>query len=641
MSVLKVRAGIYRQKRRDMRELIFFLFLGLAIFLKFYYLEYEVSSAVTRAPVSLAASMAAVVILLLPVSVFWRRGRLAAALLLDLLLTALALTDALHMRYYSDLFTLRNLGLSTQVGEISESVFALFTPYDLLYFVDFPLLFIYWRVFRKFSVRPFFRSVTLKRVSSSLLLCFAAISLFLFHLWSYSNRLPGVLRSMWDRPAVCNNIGAFSYHAVDIWNTAADTIFKPRLSEADIESLKERYMMASGEPRLENGIFGVARGKNLIVIQVESLQSFAVGLKLNGKEVTPNINAFIKQATYHTDIFNQTAAGNSSDAEFIANTAFYPAATGVAYTRFAGNTFRAFPSALKEAGYSTFGMHGDRAGFWNRAHMYPALGFDRFVSRSEYVNDEALGMGLSDKTFFRQSAAMLKKEPRPFYAFMITLTSHYPFNFPELLQQVAFDSGPYKGTVVGNYLAAINYFDTQFGMFLKQLKKAKLYDSSVIVVYGDHNAIPKWDSPTLSKLLGVDLSIERNWRNVSKVPLIINVPGLTTLPADAKMAKGLANLPSSLGTLLGVKFNAGLGQNIFAAGCSDAPMILRNGSYVTGDAYVETALKRATNLKTGAALDYGEFREMTENVEKMLEVSDRILEYDLLAQFSERGTEER
>ena len=107
------------------------------------------------------------------------------------------------------------------------------------------------------------------------------------------------------------------------------------------------------------------------------------------------------------------------------------------------------------------------------------------------------------------------------------------------------------------------------------------------------------------------------------------------------MAKGLANLPSSLGTLLGVKFNAGLGQNIFAAGRSDAPMILRNGSYVTGDAYVETALKRATNLKTGAALDYGEFREMTENVEKMLEVSDRILEYDLLAQFSERGTEER
>ena len=79
-------------------------------------------------------------------------------------------------------------------------------------------------------------------------------------------------------------------------------------------------------------------------------------------------------------------------------------------------------------------MHGDRAGFWNRAHMYPALGFERFVSKKDYEVDEVFGLGLSDGSFFRQSLAMLEAQERPFYAFLVTLSSHYPFGFPELLK---------------------------------------------------------------------------------------------------------------------------------------------------------------------------------------------------------------
>ena len=126
------------------------------------------------------------------------------------------------------------------------------------------------------------------------------------------------------------------------------------------------------------------------------------------------------------------------------------------------------------------------------------------------MNDESIGMGLSDRSFFRQSLAMLSRERQPFYAFMITLTSHYPYSFPKLLEQAAFDAGEYKGTVVGSYLAAIHYLDREFGAFIKGLKKSGLYDKSVIALYGDHNAIPRWDSPTLSKLLGIDFTKDHN-----------------------------------------------------------------------------------------------------------------------------------
>ena len=117
--------AVYRAAGRDYRELIFFSFMILAIFLKFYFLEYEVSRAVTRVPFSVAASLAIAAALVLPASLFWHRGRLALSLLLDFMLTALVITDILHMRYYSDLFTFHNLGLSAQVGEVSESVFCL------------------------------------------------------------------------------------------------------------------------------------------------------------------------------------------------------------------------------------------------------------------------------------------------------------------------------------------------------------------------------------------------------------------------------------------------------------------------------------------------------------------------------------
>ena len=204
---------------------------------------------------------------------------------------------------------------------------------------------------------------------------------------------------------------------------------------------------------------------------MESLQSFVIGLKVGGRRGDAEPQRLCEGGLPPaSDVYNQTGSGNSSDAEFLANAALYPAASGVAYTRFAGNHYEAFPKTLRDNGYRVFAMHGDRPGFWNRGHMYPALGFEKFISKKDYVNDESIGMGLSDKSFFRQSLEMLTQERQPFYSFMVTLTSHYPYNFPRLMEQADFDAGEYKGTVVGSYLAAIHYLDREFGVFIKGLK---------------------------------------------------------------------------------------------------------------------------------------------------------------------------
>lgn len=117
----------------DHCEGVFFAVLTLLLFIKFYCLELAVSPVATRYPLSVAASFGIIIMLMVLASLVWHSARPYIAFILDILLSLLAVTDLMYLRYYADLFTIGNIGLSAQVGEISESVTALFSPTDLLF----------------------------------------------------------------------------------------------------------------------------------------------------------------------------------------------------------------------------------------------------------------------------------------------------------------------------------------------------------------------------------------------------------------------------------------------------------------------------------------------------------------------------
>src|SRR5699024_11904032 len=68
-------------------------------------------------------------------------------------------------------------------------------------------------------------------------------------------------------------------------------------------------------------LFGVAEGKNVIKIHLESFQSFLIDYELNGEEVTPFINSIVNDQTedftYYENFFHQTEQGKTADAELI------------------------------------------------------------------------------------------------------------------------------------------------------------------------------------------------------------------------------------------------------------------------------------------------------------------------------------
>ena len=621
----------YRAARGDRRELIFFALWAFVIFLKFFGLECEVWGRLPRAPLAYALSASLCAAFAVALSLLPRRARFACALVLDFAFSALIVTDLLHLRFYSDLFTFHNFGLSGQVGDVSDSVFALLSPRDALYFCDILLFFAYYVLADRMRAAHLFGALNPRRVAASCAVLVISLALFSAMLYGYDRRMPNALAAMWDRPAVCCNVGVMAYHIADARNVLRESFGRKKLSEDEIAAAAEafaafREKLAPPYP----AAFGAARGKNLIMIQAESLQSFAVGLRVNGREVTPNLNRFAREASFAGDLYVQTGLGNSADAEFLANAGLYPARSGVAYVRFADRSYDALPRLLRARGYAALAMHGDRAGFWNRAHMYPALGFERFVSKKDYEVDEVFGLGLSDGSFFRQSLAMLEAQERPFYAFLVTLSSHYPFGFPELLKAAAFDQGDEaEGAILRSYLAAIHYFDREFGTFIDGLKSSGLYYESVIILYGDHAAIPKWDAASLAKLLGKDLDDELSWRAVNTVPLMVRVPGVATLPHVRGRALGQVDIPATAASLLGFEFSSGFGRNIFAPEPAFAPVIFRSGDYVSGGTLVEPAKRAAVDLADGCERDYLPFAGLSSECARELALSDKILEYGL------------
>ncbi|WDC83692.1 hypothetical protein PL321_14080 [Caloramator sp. mosi_1] len=85
------------------------------------------------------------------------------------------------------------------------------------------------------------------------------------------------------------------------------------------------------------------KGKNLIVVQLEAFQGFLLNKKIDGIEITPNLNKLAKESLVFDNCFYQTAYGGTSDAEFLMNNSLLPIREGAVYYQYAGNNYEALP----------------------------------------------------------------------------------------------------------------------------------------------------------------------------------------------------------------------------------------------------------------------------------------------------------
>jgi arylsulfatase len=286
---------------------------------------------------------------------------------------------------------------------------------------------------------------------------------------------------------------------------------------SDIKEINE-WLAWNKEELKDNEYKALAKGKNIIFLQIEALENFVINEKVFGQEITPNLNKLIKDNLYFKNIHEQNNAGNSIDMDMMAASGVLPLGDVITYLEYPEVKYYSLPRILNKEGYNTILTHAEKAGDWNFAEAgKSAAGYKTIWDIREYNIDERVGFGLSDRSFYTQFVEKIAKEEEPFLAVLPTLTSHGPFDIDEKYRELDLPKELDKNRL-GGYFQSIHYADKQIGLFFELLKEKDLLDNTIVVIYGDHGGVHKYYMEDVEAS-----NIEGNWwqEKDSKIPLII------------------------------------------------------------------------------------------------------------------------
>ncbi len=279
---------------------------------------------------------------------------------------------------------------------------------------------------------------------------------------------------------------------------------------------------------------------NVIVIQVESLDAKIIDYQYQGSEVTPFLNQLKEKSLYFENFYAQKVNG-SFDADLSFLTSVYPVNSNYAFQENNMLKFDSLARYFKKYGYQTLAFHGNNKEFFYRSKAFPDLGFDEFISLEDFseknmvIKDLPNPLGINDYDFFNQSLDYLKRVDEPFFSYFITLTSHTPFDYyPPSEKQGKFSD--INSLLVHNYFQSIAFLDKSLEMFFAGLKKQKLLDNTLVVIYADHE----------SGINRLEYSSNREFKLFHNVKIPQNIPLILYHPA---LEADIVNKPGTIADL--------------------------------------------------------------------------------------------
>ena len=248
---------------------------------------------------------------------------------------------------------------------------------------------------------------------------------------------------------------------------------------------------------------------NIIMIMNESLADFEnVGEIKTGSEILPFIRG-LNQNVKHGQIHVHTFGGGTARSEYEALTgnsmAFLPAGS-VPYQLYVRDPEYGIADILKAQGYETIAMHPNRADNWNRAKVYPSMGFDQFISKENWgdLYRDKIRLFESDKSTYDKIISLYEEKDadQKLFTFCVTMQNHGGFGIDtragyEPTVKLNYDT---EYPMAETYLSLARESDSAFQGLLEYFEKVK--EPTMIVMFGDH--WPILEDSFYSQLLGKD-----------------------------------------------------------------------------------------------------------------------------------------
>ena len=485
-------------------------------------------------------------------------------------------------RFFGGLLPLVSALTAKQGWAVMSSVAALFLPGDVVFFVL--LASGVWLAASRGDATPDGPKRTRALVyGAALATSVVAVAIFALDMRNWLAARHSHAIFTWRQPLSAT--GLFGSHLRDVARVvrAASNAGAPP-SSANVEALAKFLESTRVAPPSE--LFGVARGKNLILVQVEAFQEWVIDTRVHGVEITPFLNRLKRErGFYFHGVWDQTLISPTADSEFLTLNSHHPMPDSAIVFRFSDNDFVALPGIFARQGYSTLSAHGYERGFWNRATIHPRYGFQQSFFDREIGTTPKIGWGIGDKAFLLRALERVDATRRPFMAFLITLTSHHPYGYlPQAERHIDTRDLP---EMLAGYIASMRYVDEALeGMFAALAKRSYAKDT-VVALYGDHEARILLDHAGEAQAraaLSLDAQtlkdVARRSFATRKIPLLVVVPDAKE-PRVFEHVGGQIDISPTLLHLFGVpKPKAMIGTPLFGSG---GAVFRGDGSAVAGD----------------------------------------------------------
>ncbi|MGM8211336.1 LTA synthase family protein [Virgibacillus sp. W0430] len=569
-------------------------------------------------------------LIFLGIALFARGKRVGIYIIaIQFLMSLFLYANVVFYRFNSDFITLPVLTQTSNFGSLGGSIASLATWTDIVYAFDIIILIALYMWSRSNW------SLERMNVKKPALIIITGVVVFSINLGLAEADRPQLLKRTFDRNYIVKYLGAYNFAIYDAIQNLKSSTQRVLADSSDVTEVENYTKNKFAEPNEQ--LFGIAEGKNIIKIHLESFQSFLIDYELHGEEVTPFLNSLVhdqaENFTYYENFFHQTEQGKTADAEFILDNSLYGLPQGAAFVTKSGNTYQSLPAILKQRqNYTNAIFHGDSKSFWNRDEIYKKFAIDHFFDDTYYDMSEGqvINYGLKDKPFFEESMPLLETLDQPFYAHLLTLTHHHPYLIDE--EDATIAPAETGDGSVDRYFQTARYLDESLEQFFLDLKEAGLYEDSVILIYGDHYGISDNHNRAMSEIIGEEITPFK-YAQLQRVPLMIKVPGVKGKGLVDDYTGQIDIMPTLL-HLLGIRAQDYIqfGTDIFSEGHKDF-VAFRNGDFITPEySFIKDVFY---DTDSGEELEpTDDMLKMKENIQHELELSDKVLQGDLLRFYS-------
>ena len=586
--------------------------------------------------------------------------------------SGICMINSVYYTFYTSFASISMLSLTQYIGDVGDAVVENVLQLKDLFYIIGPIVLVL--VHLKLKKKNYYKKVEIKSLRKKKTfksLSITGVLLVLFLLTLSPLDVSRFLKQ-WNKEYIVMRFGIYVYQTNDLFTSIQPKINSMFGYDKANKSFKDYFKDKEQSP--SNEYTKIFEGKNVIVIHGESMMTNAIGLRFNDQEVTPTLNKLSSEGMYFSNFYSQVSVGTSSDSELTYNTSLMPTKSGTAFVSYSDRKYIGIPTLLKEKNYYTFSMHANNADFWNRRAMHKNLGYDRFYSKTDYnvTKENTIGLGLSDKEFFRQSIEKIEqinKEHEKWYGLLIMLSNHTPFSevekygeFPvDMKETITKEDGtteevtyPYmEGTKLGNYFKSLHYADAALGEFIQGLEEKGLLENTVFILYGDHDArLPRNDyerlynyDKTTDDILDEDDPNYKEYDSYQyelgrKVPFIIWTNNMknTKLNFENKNVMGMYDVVPTLGNMFGFYNKYTLGHDIFDIKENNI-VVFPTGNWVNNKIYYNSQ-KSAYLPLSEEPITEEEINSNTEYTNKLLDVSNDIISFDLLNEKKDKGIEE-